>query len=234
MARANGYGRTSGKRRGLSIGAALALGFAALLGGLLIGRASAPSSATSQVASAGVGPSHSVNRVAVGYAHTRAGAAQAVAKYQQAFADPAILRPRVLRRRIRTVATPDYAATMLQVNAPGKNRIAAGPIGQGLAHGTQTLYSGVPIGYRIESYSRDRARVLTWGFTLLGNASAVEPEAYFGVTHTELVWRDGDWKIANTRGGFGPTPKIETPAGPVGGFEVLQLAKELRTYGVTP
>ncbi|MEK6252461.1 MAG: hypothetical protein AABM43_11055 [Actinomycetota bacterium] len=92
----------------------------------------------------------------------------------------------------------------------------------------------MPIGYRVESYSPQRARILTWGFTLLGNASAAEPHAYFGVIHTDLVWRNRDWKIASTRGGFGPTPKAQTPAGPIGGFDVLELAKELRTYGVTP
>ena len=55
-----------------------------------------------------------------------------------------------------------------------------------------------------------RARVLTWGFTLLGNASSVEPAAYFGLTHTELGLDGRRWKIAETRGGFGPTPKLAT------------------------
>ena len=80
------------------------------------------------------------------------------------------------------------------------------------------LYAAVPIGYRVESYSPARARVLTWGFTLLGNASRCEPAAYFGLTHTELVWSDGRWRIAETRGGFGPTPKLATPPGPLGGY----------------
>ncbi len=85
------------------------------------------------------------------------------------------------------MATPDYVAKMLATNSPGQRRIAEGPIGVGLPDGLRTLYAAVPIGYRVESYAPDRARVLTWGFTLLGNASSVEPAAYFGLTHTDAA-----------------------------------------------
>jgi hypothetical protein len=172
--------------------------------------------------------------VPVGFPHTPTGAATAVAAYERSFASPAILRPGVLRERIEAVATPDYATQMLAANSSGERRIAAGPIGQGLAGGLKTLYAGVPIGYRIESYSPQRARILTWGFTLLGNASAVEPAAYFGLTHTELLWSGGQWRIAETRGGFGPTPKLGTPPGPLGGYRVMGVATQLRSYELTP
>jgi hypothetical protein len=157
-----------------------------------------------------------------------------VAAYERAFASPAILRAGVLRRRIEAVATPAYAATMLAVNSPGAKRIAAGPIGQGLAGGLRTLYAAVPIGYRVESFSARRARVLTWGFTLLGNASTVEPAAYFGLTHTELRWEADQWRIAETRGGFGPTPKLGTPPGPLGAYRVIGVATRLRSYALAP
>jgi hypothetical protein len=162
------------------------------------------------------------------------GAAQAVAAYQRAFASPAILRPGVLRSRIDVVATPDYAATMLEVNSPGTRRLAAGPVGVGVRDGVQTLYASVPIGYRVESYRPGRAGILTWGFTLLGNTSSVEPAAYFGMTRTQVVWMDGRWRIAETRGGFGPTPKLATPPGPLGGFRVVELARQLRSYELAP
>ena len=208
--------------------------FVAVLVGLLIGRVSAPSGEADRRAAAGSGPTRTLHGVGVGHARTPAGAAGAVASYQRAFAEASILRPAVLRRRIEVVASPDYAQTMLAANSPGARRLAAGPIGEGVRHGIQTLYAAVPIGYRIESYTPRRARVLTWGFTLLGNASAVEPRAYFGLTHTDLIWQGGDWKIAATKAGFGPTPKVETPPGPVGGFDVMRLATGLRSYGATP
>jgi hypothetical protein len=92
----------------------------------------------------------------------------------------------------------------------------------------------VPIGYRVASFSPSRARVLTWGFTLLGNASAVEPRAYFGLTRTDLVWLGGDWKIAGTEASFGPTPRVATPPGPAGGYGVMDLVRRLQSYGATP
>lgn len=172
--------------------------------------------------------------VPVGFPDTPVGAAAATAAYERSFASPAILGPGVLRARIEVVAMPSYAAKMLAANSPGERRIAAGPIGQGLAEGTQTLYAAVPIGYRIESFTPRRARVLTWGFTLLGNASSVEPAAYFGLTRTELLWHEGQWRIARTRGGFGPTPKLGTRPGPLGGYGVLSVARRLRSYELSP
>lgn len=213
----------------------LAALLAALLLGTLIGRATAPPSGGARAATpANAGAARTRAGVPIGFPRTRLGAAQAVAAYEQSFASPAILEPGVLRRRIEAVAMPDYVAQMLAANSAGERRIAAGPIGQGLSSGLQTLYSAVPIGYRIESFSPTRARVLTWGFTLLGNASSVAPSAYFGLTHTELVWSNAQWKIAETRGGFGPTPKLGTPPGPLGGYGVLGVASQLRSYELSP
>jgi hypothetical protein len=225
--------RSESERRGVPILSLVAASALALVIGFLLGGSGSSGSGVDQ-ASTSAGPAQWRDGVPSGFAHTPAGAAQAVASYQRAFADTAILRPGVLRRRIEAVASPDYAATMLAANGPGTARIAAGPIGQGIDTGVATIFAAVPIGYRVESYSPERARVLTWGFTLLGNASAVQPAAYFGLTHTDLIWQGGDWKIAATRGGFGPTPKLETPLRPLEGFDVLSLAKGLRSYGTTP
>lgn len=226
--------RTGGplqRRKALILG-----GIGVLVIGLLLGRALSPSSSPSEGAGprASAGAERSLGGVPVGFPRTARGAAEAVAAYQRAFADTAVLRPGVLRSRIGVVATPDYAATMLKVNSPGTRRLAVGPVGVGVKKGVQTLYASVPIGYRVESFESGRARILTWGLTLLGNASSVEPAAYFGVTQTELVWMDDRWRIAETRGGFGPTPKLATPPGPLGGYRVMDLARELRSYDLAP
>ncbi len=227
-------GLARGAETGPRWGSLALLGLALALVGLAIGRASAPRSESESPLDLSPGPVRTLAGVGVGHAHGPAGAAAAVASYQRAFAETSILSPSVLRRRIEVVASPDYAETMLAANSPGRRRLAAGPIGEGVRHGIPTLYGAVPIGYRIESYSPRRARVLTWGFTLLGNASAVRPRAYFGLTHTDLVWREGDWKIAATESGFGPTPRLATPPGPVDGYDVFGLASRLRSYGATP
>lgn len=207
---------------------------AAALVGLLAGYALAPSPPDPAATPAGVVAARSGSGVPVGFAHTQAGAAGAVAAYERSFASPAILRAGVLRARIEAAATPDYASQMLAANGPGARRLALGPLGVGLRGGVRTLYLAVPIGYRVESYRPSRARVLTWGFTLLGNAATLEPAAYFGLSRTEVVWMDGRWRIAATRSGFGPTPKLATRPGPLGAFGVVELARKLRTYASAP
>lgn len=208
---------------------------AALLLGWLLGHYSSPSSPQLRApTTAEAGAARSSAGVLTAFPDTRTGAAEAVAAYQRAFASPQILKPGILRKRIEAVATPDYVRAMLAANTPGAERLATGAIGAGLAAGVKTIYSSVPIGYRVESFTPARARILTWGFTLLGNTSAAEPSAYFGLTHTELVWADGTWKIAETKAGFGPTPRLATEPGPLGGYEVIDLASGLRSYALAP
>lgn len=224
--------RKESGRRGLLLGAVAVLIAGAI--GWLAGSSGAaeeggphPPGATALITSKRAG-------VPVGFPRTREGAAAAVAAYQRAFASASVLRPGVLEDRIRAVATPEYAERMLAANSPGLERLASGPIGSGLARGEQTLYSAVPIGYEVEAFSPARAEILTWGFTLLGNASSVEPAAYFGLSHTELTWASDGWRIARTEAGFGPTPKLATKPGPLGGYGVMNLASHLHSYELAP
>jgi hypothetical protein len=172
--------------------------------------------------------------VGVGFSRTREGAALAAGSYQQAFADKAILAPGELRRRISAVATPRFAPVMFEANAPGTDRLARGAFGEGIRTGVQSVFFGVPVSYRLLAYSPTRAVVQTWGFTLMGNVSAVEPQAYFGLARTVLVWRKGDWKIATTRASFGPTPRLVSPRPGGEGLGLVELSEELHRYGVAP
>ena len=221
-----------GRRRLLRRGAAL---LATLVLGAAVGRATASSPAPA-IPAATPRPSGARREsgVPISFPETPDGAAAAIAAYQQSFAETSILRPGVLRARVRAVATPDYAARMLATNGPGVARLAAGPIGVGLDHGLRTLYAAVPIGWKVLSFGGGRAKVETWGLTLLGNAGSVQPAAWFGLSHTELAWVGGRWRIAATESGFGPTPRLATKPGPLGAYDVLGLARSLHAYAVTP
>ncbi|HET8956160.1 MAG TPA: hypothetical protein VFN18_10935 [Solirubrobacterales bacterium] len=216
-------------RRALPVLAALCLG-------LIAGRITACNQTNPRPHNPGSpGPTRqAAGGVGVGYAHTRAGALAANARYQQAFADTAILRPGELRKRVEAVATPEYAARMIAANEPGARRLAQGVLGAGLREGSPTIYFGVPVYYRVLSYSPERAVIRTWGFTILGNATTAEPGAYFGSGRTVLTWVEGDWKIAATRAAFGPTPKLITPRAGGEGFELVDLIEGMRPYAVAP
>jgi hypothetical protein len=203
--------------------------------GLLIGRASAPSSpAYPKAAPPTPGPTSKAAGVGVGFSRTRQGAVAAAGSYQQSFADKEILRPGELRRRIEIVATPRFAPVMLEANEPGAARLERGAFGQGVRAQVQSIFFGVPIAYRVLSYSPERAVVQTWGFTLLGNVTSVEPSAFFGLGRTVLVWMKDDWKIAYTRASFGPTPRLATPRPGGEGLGLVELTEELHRYGVAP
>jgi hypothetical protein len=216
-------------RRTLPILAALALGF---LGGRITA-CGKPNPAPPDPGSPG--PTRlAVGGVGVGYAHTRAGAVAANAGYQRAFAEAAILRRGELRRRIEALATPEFAPAMIAANEPGARRLARGALGAGLREGLPTAYFGVPVFYRLLSYSPERAVIRSWGFTVAGNAASAEPGAYFGTSRIELAWIEGDWKIAASRAAFGPTPRLLTPREGGEGFELVDLIEGMRPYAVAP
>lgn len=175
-----------------------------------------------------------VGGVGVGYAHTRAGAVAAIANYQQAFADAAVLHSTQLEARVRAAATPEYAPAMIAANEPGARRLARGVLGAGLKEGAPTAFFGVPVFYRVLAYSAARALIRTWGFTVVGNGSTAEPGAYFGTSRTLLRWVEGDWKIAATRAAFGPTPRLVTPRAGGEGFDLVDLIRGMQRYGVSP
>jgi hypothetical protein len=210
--------------------------FIAVVLGLLIGRISAPDSSPAPVrtASSSPGPTGESAGVGVGFSHTREGAALAAGSYQQAFADSAVLRPGELRRRIEVVATPRFAPSMLAANERGTAQLRGGAFGKGIRARVQSVFFGVPVSYRVLSYTPGRAVVQVWGFTLLGNVDSVEPTAFFGLARTVLVWSDDDWKIADTRASFGPTPRLGTPRPGGEGIGLIELAKEQHRYAVAP
>ena len=198
-----------------------------------VGRISAPTEEAKSSPPLTV-PANADAEINTKYAQSPAGAILAAGAYQRAFADPSILKPGVMESRVKAVATPEYAPRMLEANKPGTDRLMKEPVGEGVRQGVPTAYFGVPVVYRLLSYTPQRARIQNWGFTILGNASTVEPAAYFGTATTELVWQNGRWKIASTQGGFGPTPETRTPRKGAEGFELQDLAGDFKPYGLAP
>lgn len=217
-------------RVAIGVLAAAVLGFVA---GLIL-TPSSSSPAVLEVGSPSPGLTQKWAGEGSGFPRTREGAVLAAGTYQQAFADKAVLDPDELRRRIEALATPSFEQAMLEANEPGAARLARSAFGKGIRGGVASAFFAEPVGYRLIGFSRSRAVVQTWGFTLIGNLSAVEPTAFFGLSKTELVWLEGKWKIADTRAAFGPTPKLGSPRPGGEGLGLVELTEELTPYGLAP
>lgn len=214
------------KRAALFLSAAVLLVLA-----FVIGRFSAPDGEVQSNPPATAVPGAELE---TNFPHSEDGAIVAAAAYQRALANSAILRPGGLKKRVEAIATPAYADKMLEANQPGADRLKAGPLGEGVQQGIPTVYVGIPIAYRVLSYTPNRARIQNWGSTIVGNVSTVEPVAYFGTGTIELVWQGGRWRVASSKAAFGPTPQTSTPEKGTEGFELQDLADDFKPYGVAP
>jgi hypothetical protein len=64
----------------------------------------------------------------------------------------------------------------------------------------------VPIGYRVDRFTRWRAVVSVWGMALFGTAS-YEPVSQWATSTVDLVWQRDTWRVAAMRNRRGPSPR---------------------------
>ncbi|MGH9022143.1 MAG: hypothetical protein ACRDV9_03440, partial [Acidimicrobiia bacterium] len=201
---APGLGRPQpGWRRLAAPVAAVAL----LAVGLLVGRATASSSAG--LAENDPGPASFQGIVPTGFAHTRAGAAAAATNYVSA-----IIRSFELSQAERSKAIETIAVENRRIQSVAVAELLYSVVAKQL--GIKTDQPGVAVrpgilGYKIERYSNTKALVSLWGVVVLGQKGIVPAQGTWGTIILELAW-DGaaaDWKIANTpKLRPGPAPKL--------------------------
>ena len=81
------------------------------------------------------------------------------------------------------------------------------------------------IGYRVDRFARERARVSVWGFVLFATG-AYEPATQWSTSRVELVWRSGRWLVTDVRSHGGPSPdsSLGALAGTTRRFEQVDCA----------
>lgn len=150
-----------------------------------------------------VGPSGLRDGVPTGYPRSRDGAIAAVLAYGQVFADPDVLFDRDRRRKaLAVIATDRYAATF----DDGQSALDQARENLGAGDGAQTVFLGAPVSYEVERYTRDQARVRTWGVSVYGNDSGLVPRSDWQTTTTTLKWLHGSWRIDASHAISGPSP----------------------------
>ena len=70
-----------------------------------------------------------------------------------------------------------------------------------------------PLGYRVASYSDDRATIEVWDVGVLGSGAGLDPAASWRTDRVDLVWEDGTWKATAFGSAPGPTPALAAPGG---------------------
>lgn len=196
------------------------VGIALLAGGFLLGRLTVPGAVTRIVAPAaaepadpadpaapvapvdpGAGPYEVRNEVPVGYARTEAGAVAAATGYLEAIGDKRAFSPEWRERAYRTIADPEVVDELLASVEQSYQRVD-GELGLGdaAAYDGSVLAVTVPVGYRVDSFDRDRATVTVWAAGWLTRLTGSQLPLRAQTSTMELVWLDEDWKLSEVTG----------------------------------
>ena len=180
-------------------------------------------------AASGAGPRSVDAGVPVGYERSAAGASAAATQYLATAAElverPVHERARALRR----MAAPSFAGTIV-----ADIEEALEPVDEALGGGTgRALVRTLPVAYRVMEFTPDRAQVVVWGATVFLLEGVSAPEEAWGTSEVDLVWEDGDWRLAAWSSYDGPTPANRAEA-PSPQEDFLTVLEELEPYAHVP
>lgn len=163
-----------------------------------------------------------------GFARTVDGAAAAAGSYLVALGGEAILdRPR-LEATINRIAASDARQELSSAYATvaGDLRRRFGLDGQPKP---VVILRSVPLGYRIDSFTADRALVSIWDLGVVGSGASVDPQASWRTQTITLVWEDGTWKASEFKSVDGPIPALagrDQPSPPADLFSIVPSLTE--------
>lgn len=168
---------------------------------------------------AAVGASRLVAGVPVGYQNSEGGAVAAATSYLVAQSDPQMYIADRRHAVVRAIAAPGSADDLIAQVDPGI-RLAAQGFGvdsTGKAADGLLVSRVMPIGWRVDSYRPDAARVEVWYGTLAGVAglhSQAPVTTQFATDSVDLTWAGGDWKWLGLVHSDGPAPVggVQPPA----------------------
>jgi hypothetical protein len=149
----------------------------------------------------GPGPARYANDIGVGFARTEAGAVAAATGYLEALGDKRAFDADWRERAYRTIADPAVADELITSVEESYQRVDDElGLGDGAAYNGSVLAVTVPVGYRVDQYDEDRAVVTVWAAGWLTQSSGPELPLRAQTATVELVWVDGDWKLAGVTG----------------------------------
>jgi hypothetical protein len=197
-----------------------------------------PQAKADQAAAGRVGPRDVVSGVPVGYQHSRQGAVAAAANYATVLSSTVILDRSERHAAIEALAAPETLARQQREwdQAVGLLSKGLGVTGGGAQDGS-VLLRAVPVGWRLEEYTGDRAKVAIWITSILGaldgSPEGVPVREAWGTTTVELRWVDGDWKQLKATNTDGPRP-IADPDTPTAASQLVPEAQQFKEFTYAP
>ena len=200
--------------------------------------ATTPPAQAEQAATSRVGPRKVVAGVPVGYQHSQQGAVAAAANYATVLSSELILDRSKRRAAIEALAAPDTLARQQRAWDQAAALLTKGlGIGEGGPQDGTVLLRAVPVGWRLEEYSGDRATVAIWVTSVLGALGGppdgVPVREAWGTTTVELRWVDGDWKQLKATNTDGPRP-IADPDTPTAASQLVPEAQQFKEFTYAP
>ena len=150
---------------------------------------------------------------------SRAGAVAAARSANQLLSTPAVLDTQSRAALFARTAVSETAARFEAAYRRDLSRLrrslalpTRGPLPVGL------VMRSVSLGYRVASFTPDRARVELWTVLVLGNGVRVAPQAAWRSVEVTLTWTAGGWRVAELTDTQGPTPALLGSPSPAGVF----------------
>jgi hypothetical protein len=176
--------------------------------------------------------------VPVGYQHSVKGAVAAAANYARVLSSTLILDRSRRRAAIEALAAPE---TLRRQQRAWDQAVAELTKGLGIADGGSqdgtVLLRAVPVGWRLEEYTGDRATVAIWVTSVLGalggSPGGMPVREAWGTTTVELRWVDGDWKQLQITNKDGPVPIADT-ATPTAASQLIPEANDFKEFNYAP
>ena len=143
---------------------------------------------------------------------TRDGAVTAAAASVAALDGAALLGdPARVRRAVTRVAAPEAVPALLDVYEQA-TRLTREQLGTGTIPTPRVIMRIVPVGYRVDGYTREAATVSVWRVGIIGSGSTVEPQQSWRTETVSLKWERDGWKVLWFESTPGPTPPLDSAA----------------------
>ena len=138
----------------------------------------------------------------ISFAHNEAGARDAAIAYAGASQGWLYLTDDEIREAVADVAAPEAARRLAEdvvtdVSA-ARPKLGASP--------GRVWWLVRPLGWDVEEYSEDQARVSVWTVTVLSAAEVAAPQTEWMTVSIDLAWEPDGWRVDDVRSTPGPTP----------------------------